>query len=70
MIAYASCQLKKHEINYLTHDLKLIAVVFVLKIWRHYLYGKTCQVFIDHKSLIYLLLKRVEFETDEMVGTD
>ena len=39
MIAYASRQLKPHEKNYLTHDLELLAVVFMLKIWRHYLYG-------------------------------
>ncbi|GJW30682.1 putative reverse transcriptase domain-containing protein [Tanacetum coccineum] len=39
MIAYASRQLKIHEKNYTTHDLELGAVVFVLKIWRHYLYG-------------------------------
>ncbi|GJX65665.1 putative reverse transcriptase domain-containing protein [Tanacetum coccineum] len=39
VIAYASRQLKIHEQNYTTHDLKLGAVVFALKIWRHYLYG-------------------------------
>ena len=42
VIAYASHQLKKHETNYPTHDLELVAMVFALKIWRHYLYGKTC----------------------------
>ncbi|KAJ9566674.1 hypothetical protein OSB04_002640 [Centaurea solstitialis] len=39
VIAYASRQLKNHEQNYTTHDLELGAVVFALKIWRHYLYG-------------------------------
>ncbi|KAH0661560.1 hypothetical protein KY284_026491 [Solanum tuberosum] len=39
VIAYASRQLKVHEKNYPTHDLELAAVVFALKIWRHYLYG-------------------------------
>ncbi|XP_073304087.1 uncharacterized protein [Primulina huaijiensis] len=39
VIAYASRQLKQHEQNYPTHDLELAAVVFALKIWRHYLYG-------------------------------
>ncbi|GKA23213.1 putative reverse transcriptase domain-containing protein [Tanacetum coccineum] len=40
VIAYASRQLKIHEKNYTTHDLELGAVVFALKIWRHYLKGK------------------------------
>ena len=39
VIAYASRQLMTHEQNYPTHDLELAAVVFALKIWRHYLYG-------------------------------
>nr|GFC99642.1 retrotransposon protein, putative, Ty3-gypsy subclass [Tanacetum cinerariifolium] len=43
--------LKPYEVNYPTHDLELAAVVFALKIWRHYLYGESCDVFIDHKSL-------------------
>ncbi|GKC36937.1 putative reverse transcriptase domain-containing protein [Tanacetum coccineum] len=51
VIAYASRQLKIHEKNYTTHDLELGAVVFALKIWRHYLYGTKCTVFTDHKSL-------------------
>ena len=58
MIAYTSYQLKKHETNYLTHDLKLVAMVFALKIWRHYLYEKMCQIFFDHKSLKYLFTQR------------
>ncbi|GKA86785.1 putative reverse transcriptase domain-containing protein [Tanacetum coccineum] len=54
VIAYASRQLKVHEKNYTTHDLELGAVVFALKMWRHYLYGTKCVVFIDHKSLQYI----------------
>ncbi|GJS27435.1 putative reverse transcriptase domain-containing protein [Tanacetum coccineum] len=54
-IAYASHQLKIHEKNYTTHDLELGAVVFALKIWRHYLYGTKCTVFTDHKSLQHIL---------------
>ncbi|GKF47344.1 putative reverse transcriptase domain-containing protein, partial [Tanacetum coccineum] len=50
VITYASRQLKIHEKNYTTHDLELGAVVFALKIWRHYLYGTKCVVFTDHKS--------------------
>ncbi|GJV34830.1 putative reverse transcriptase domain-containing protein [Tanacetum coccineum] len=55
VIAYASRQLKIHEKNYMTHDLELGAVVFALKIWRHYLYGTKCTVFTDHKSLQHIL---------------
>ncbi|GJT05720.1 putative reverse transcriptase domain-containing protein [Tanacetum coccineum] len=51
VIAYASRQLKPYEVNYPTHDLELAVVVFALKIWRHYLYGETCDIFTDHKSL-------------------
>ncbi|GKD60880.1 putative reverse transcriptase domain-containing protein, partial [Tanacetum coccineum] len=53
--AYASRQLKPYEENYTTHDLELGAVVFALKIWRHYLYGTKCTVFTDHKSLQHIL---------------
>ncbi|GJY68715.1 putative reverse transcriptase domain-containing protein [Tanacetum coccineum] len=49
--AYASRQLKIHKKNYTTHDLELEAIVFALKMWRHYLYGTKCVVFTDHKSL-------------------
>ena len=55
VIAYASQQFKKHEKNYTTHDLELGAVVFALRIWRHYLYGTKCVVFTDHKSLQHIL---------------
>ncbi|KAJ9544144.1 hypothetical protein OSB04_023851 [Centaurea solstitialis] len=55
VIAYASRQLKTHEVNYPTHDLELAAVVFALKLWRHYLYGVKCTIYTDHKSLRYFL---------------
>ncbi|GJU63243.1 putative reverse transcriptase domain-containing protein [Tanacetum coccineum] len=55
VIAYASRQLKIHKKNYTTHDLELGAVVFALKIWRHYMYGTKCTVFTDHKSLQHIL---------------
>ncbi|GJW49781.1 putative reverse transcriptase domain-containing protein [Tanacetum coccineum] len=49
VLAYASRQLKIHENNYTTHDLELGAVVFALKIWRHYLYGtKSIELFSDY----------------------
>ncbi|WMV32801.1 hypothetical protein MTR67_026186 [Solanum verrucosum] len=58
VIAYASRQLKVHEKNYPTHDLELAAVVFSLKIWRHYLYGVHVDVFTDHKSLQYVFTQK------------
>jgi hypothetical protein len=54
VVAYASRQLRKHEQNYLTHDLELAAVVHALKIRRHYMIGNKCQIFTDHKSLKYI----------------
>jgi len=54
VVTYASCQLKRHEENYPTHDLELAAVVHALKIWRHYLLGNHCNIYTDHKSLKYI----------------
>ena len=53
MIAYASRQLKKNEVNYPTHNLEL-AVVHALTIWRHYLLGNKVHIYTDHKSLKYI----------------
>ncbi|GJW70701.1 putative reverse transcriptase domain-containing protein, partial [Tanacetum coccineum] len=58
VITYASRQLKPYEENYLAHDLELAAVVFALKIWRHYLYRKTCDIFTNHKSLKYIFTQK------------
>ncbi|GJV36190.1 putative reverse transcriptase domain-containing protein [Tanacetum coccineum] len=54
VIAYASTQLKIHKKNYTTYDLKLSAIVFALKIWRHYLYGTKSVIYTDHKSLQHI----------------
>jgi hypothetical protein len=54
VVAYASRQLRKHEEKYLTHDLELAAVVHALKIWRHYIIDKRCEVYSDHKCLEYI----------------
>ncbi|KAD7478205.1 hypothetical protein E3N88_01341 [Mikania micrantha] len=54
----AMLQRKPYEVNYPTHDLELAAVVFALKIWRHYLYGETCDIFTDHKSLKYIFTQK------------
>ncbi|GJW20029.1 putative reverse transcriptase domain-containing protein [Tanacetum coccineum] len=54
VIAYVSRQLKIHEKNYTTYDLELGAVVFALKIWRHYLYRTKSVIYTDHKSLQHI----------------
>ena len=58
VVAYGSCQLKNHEQNYPTHDMELEAIVFTLKIWRHYLYGKQFEVYLDHKILKYIFTQQ------------
>jgi hypothetical protein len=54
VVAYTSRQLRKHEEKYPTHDLELAVVVHALKICRHYIIGKRCKVYSDHKSLKYI----------------
>ena len=54
IIAYGSRQLRPHEENYPTHDLELAAVIYALKLWRHYLLGNRCEVYTDHQSLKYM----------------
>jgi len=57
-VRLASRQLKPHELNYPAQDLELAAVVFALKIWRHYLYGARCEIYVDHKSLKYIFTQK------------
>jgi hypothetical protein len=54
VVGYASRQLRKHEEKYLTHDLEFAAIVHALKIWKHYIIGMRCEVYLDHKSLEYI----------------
>ena len=58
VIAYASRQWRPHEQNYPTHDQELAAVIFALKIWRHYLYGVKCDIYTDHQSLKYIFTQK------------
>lgn len=58
VIAYASRQLKAHKRNYPNHDLELAAVIYALKLWRHYLLGERVLIYIDHKSLKYIFTQR------------
>ncbi|GJU39494.1 retrotransposon protein, putative, ty3-gypsy subclass [Tanacetum coccineum] len=57
VIAYASRQLKPYEVNYPTHDLELAAVVFALKIWRHYLYEKMVGTLKDYDTNILVSIR-------------
>lgn len=54
VIVYASRQVKTQKNNYTTHDLELAAIIFALKIWRHYFYGTKCVIYIKHKSLQHI----------------
>jgi hypothetical protein len=54
VVAYASQQLRNHEVNYPTHDMEIAVVVHALKIWRNYLMGKRCELYMDHKRLKYI----------------
>lgn len=58
VITYVSRQLKPYEQNYPTRDLELATIVFVLKILRHYLYGETCEIFTNYKSLKYIFIEK------------
>jgi hypothetical protein len=58
VITYASRELRRHEANYLTHVFELALVVFTLKIWRHYLYGESCDNFIDHQRIKYIFTEK------------
>ena len=69
LMVYMSRQLKEYEIKYPTHDLKLAAIVFALKLWRHCLYGETCKIYTDHKSLKYIF-KGVKRKAKKAVGID
>ena len=58
MISFASRQLKPYERNYPIHDLELAAVIFALKVWRHYLLGDRVEIFTDHKNLKYIFTQK------------
>jgi len=70
VIAYASWQLKPHERNYPTHDLELTAVIFALKIWRHYLLGDKVLIYTDHKSLKNIHSEEVKYEAEAVARAD
>jgi hypothetical protein len=57
VICYESRKLKKYEINYTTHALKLASIVHVLRMWRHYLMGRKFELRKDHSGMKYLFEK-------------
>jgi hypothetical protein len=58
VMVYTSCRLKTYKLNYPTHDMELVVVVFDLKNWRHYLYGEKCKIYMNHKSLMYFFTQK------------
>ena len=54
VLAYGSRQLKMHEQNYPTHNLELTTIIYVFKLWRHYLYEEQFEIFTDHKNFKYI----------------
>ena len=54
VIAYISRKLRKHEENYTRHDLDLLAIVYALRVWRHYLIGLKFKLKIDHYGLQHI----------------
>lgn len=58
VITYASRQLKDQERNYPTHNLELAAVVYALKIWRHYLFREKIEIYTDHQTLKYIFMQK------------
>lgn len=58
VVAYSFRQLKSHKQNHPIHDLKLTTVIFILKIWWHYLFSETFKIYIDRKSLKYLFAQK------------
>ena len=67
VVAYGSRQLKNHEQNYPTRDLELVAIVFALNIWRHYLYGEQFEVFFrPQKYEVYFHTVGPQHEATQM----
>jgi hypothetical protein len=51
VIAYISRKLRNHEENYTTHDLELLAIVYSLIVWRHFMIGRKFKLNIDNYGL-------------------
>jgi hypothetical protein len=84
LIAYISRKLRRHEENNVTHDLELLAIVYALKVWRHYVVGRIFEPKMDHCGLQHIftqsdlnvrqrrwseLLSEYDFEITYIKGT-
>jgi hypothetical protein len=58
VIAYISRRLRRHDENYVTHDLDLLAIVYALRVWRHYLIGWKFELKVDHCGLQHIFTQR------------
>jgi hypothetical protein len=54
VITCISRKLRKHEENYATHDLELLAIVYALRVWRHYLIGRKFELKTNHCGLQHI----------------
>jgi hypothetical protein len=57
VIAYISRKLRRNEENYATHDLELLAIIYALKVWRHYLVGRKFELRTDHRGLQHIFMQ-------------
>ncbi len=64
MVFYELWKLNERENNYVTHNLELEAIIHALKMWRHYVLGRTFILMIDHSGLRYLF-DQPKFECQE-----
>lgn len=53
-VSYASRTLNIHETRYNTTEKELLAVIWAIKYYRPYLYGKTFELRTDHQALVWL----------------
>jgi hypothetical protein len=57
LIAYISRKLRKHEDNYMMHELDLLAIVYALRVWRHYLTGCKFEMKTKHYGLQHIFMQ-------------